>query len=185
MKASRLRRRCSRSRNSRSWTPDERQFLDMDGTVILLMSQHLVYQRPAAPIHGGIKLFELPVRRRDMSRSKCQQYWRETHGPLVLGATDMIKPLRRYVQSHSLADGIGGLPPMHYDGMAELWFDNAEDLEACFGRQYMDVVHPDERYQRNDDHGTSRLVIVTRRRRSSPSADAARKIMAPVTICWS
>lgn len=63
---------------------------------------------------------------------------------LVLGATDMIKPLRRYVQSHSLADGIGGLPPMRYDGMAELWFDNAEDLEACFGRQYMDVVHPDE-----------------------------------------
>jgi uncharacterized protein (TIGR02118 family) len=125
-------------------TPDEKQFLDMDRTVILLMSQHLVYQRPAAAIHGGVKLFELPVRRRGMSRSECLRYWQETHGPLVLGAADMIKPLRRYVQSHSLEDGAGGLPPMRYDGMAELWFDSAADLEACFGRQYMEVVHPDE-----------------------------------------
>ena len=34
-------------------TPDEKQFLDMDRTVILLMSQHLVYQRPAAPCMAG------------------------------------------------------------------------------------------------------------------------------------
>jgi uncharacterized protein (TIGR02118 family) len=125
-------------------TPDERQFLDMDRTVILLMSQHLVYQRPGASIHGGVKLFELPVRRGGMSRDECQRYWQEIHAPLVLGAADMIKPLRRYVQSHSLADGTAGLPPMRYDGMAELWFDSVEDLKACFGRQYMDVVHPDE-----------------------------------------
>jgi uncharacterized protein (TIGR02118 family) len=92
----------------------------------------------------GVKLFELPVRRRGMSRSDCQSYWRNTHGPLVLGAADMIKPLRRYVQSHSFADGTGGLPPMRYDGMAELWFDSREDLKTCFDRQYLDVVHPDE-----------------------------------------
>jgi uncharacterized protein (TIGR02118 family) len=125
-------------------TPDEKQFLDMTGTVILLMSQHLIYQRQGAPIHGGIKLFELPVRRRGMTRSECHRYWQVSHARLVLGAAEMIKPLRRYVQSHGLADGTAGLPPMRFDGMAELWFDSADDLKACFGRQYMDVVHPDE-----------------------------------------
>ena len=125
-------------------TPDERQFLDMNGTVILLMSQHLIYQRRAAPIHGGVKLFELPSRRREMTRSECHRHWRDIHAPLVLGSAEMIKPLRRYVQSHSLEDGAGGLPPMRYDGMAELWFDNVDDLKACFGRQYMEAVHPDE-----------------------------------------
>jgi uncharacterized protein (TIGR02118 family) len=124
--------------------PDEKQFLDVSGTVILLMSQHLIYQRPGAPIHGGVKLFELPARRREMTRSECHRHWRDIHAPLVLGSADMIKPLRRYVQSHSLEDGAAGLPPMRYDGMAELWFDTIDDLKACFGRQYLEAVHPDE-----------------------------------------
>ena len=125
-------------------TPDEGQFLNVSRTVILLMSQHLIYQRSAAPIHGGVKLFELPVRRRGTMRSECHRHWREIHAHLVLGCADMIEPLRRYVQSHSLEDGAGGSPPMRYDGMAELWFDSVDDLKACFGRQYMEAVHPDE-----------------------------------------
>jgi uncharacterized protein (TIGR02118 family) len=120
--------------------PDEENFLDTGKTVILLMTEHVVYQRSGAPILGGVKLFELPVRRRDMTRVECQRYWRDVHGPLVLGAADMIAPLRRYVQSHCLADGSAGLPPMRYDGMAELWFDTIEDLRACFGPQYMKTV---------------------------------------------
>ncbi len=77
-------------------TPDEKQFLDMSGTVILLMSQHLIYQRRAAPIHGGVKLFELAARRREMTRSECHRHWRDIHAPLVLRSDEMIKPLRRY-----------------------------------------------------------------------------------------
>lgn len=125
-------------------TPDEKEFLDLSGTVILLMMQHEIHQRPGQPIHGGIKLFELPSRRRDMTRSECQRYWRDVHAPLVLGVPEMVKPLRRYVQSHCLQDGTAGLPPMRYDGIAELWFDSIEDLSACFGPRYLEIVNLDE-----------------------------------------
>ncbi len=125
-------------------TSGEAKFLDPGRAVILVTTQYLVYQRPGAAIHGGVKLFELPVRRPTLSRSECHKYWQNMHAPLVLGAAEMIKPLRRYVQSHCLEDGAAGLPPMRYDGMAELWFDGVADLQACFGRQSLEKVHPDE-----------------------------------------
>jgi uncharacterized protein (TIGR02118 family) len=125
-------------------SPDEENFLEVAKTVILAMTEHTIYQRPAIPIHGGVKLFEMPARRREMSRTECHRYWRDTHAPLVMGATEMVKPLRRYVQAYCLDDGTAGLPPMRYDGLAELWFDGVDELQACFGRQYLDAVHPDE-----------------------------------------
>jgi len=52
--------------------------------------------------------------------------------------------MRRYVQSHALDDPVPGIPPMPYEGLAELWFDSTADLLACFGDQYLERVHPDE-----------------------------------------
>jgi len=124
--------------------PDELKFLDLNNRVILVTKEYLVYQRSKAAIHGGVKLFELPVRREDMTRAQCHQYWMDVHGPMVLDCPQMIAPLRRYVQSHSLEEPVPGIEPMRYDGMAELWFDNSEDLLASFGTQYMERVHPDE-----------------------------------------
>ncbi len=125
-------------------TAGKEKFLEPGRTVILVTTQYLVYQRSEAAIHGGVKLFELPVRRSNLSRSECHRYWQNTHAPLVLSAAEMIKPLRRYVQSHCLEDGAAGFPPMRYDGMAELWFDSVADLQPCFGQQYLEKVHPDE-----------------------------------------
>jgi len=124
--------------------PDELKFLDVDKTITLVMKEHLMYQRPNAPIHGGVKLFELPVRREDMSRSQCHAYWLDVHAPKVLGCPQMIESLRRYVQSHSMEEPIQGIRPMRYDGMAELSFDSTQDLLRCFGPQYMESVNPDE-----------------------------------------
>jgi len=124
--------------------PDEQKFLDLDKIVILITNGHLIYQQPNAPIHGGVKLFELPVRLESMTRAQCHQYWMDVHGPLVLDCPQMIAPLRRYVQSHSLEEPVPGIEPMRYDGIAELWFDNKEDLLKSFGDQYMERVHPDE-----------------------------------------
>jgi uncharacterized protein (TIGR02118 family) len=124
--------------------PDELKFLDLDNMVILVTNEYPVYQRPNAPIHGGVKLFELPVRREGMTRTQCHQYWKDVHGPMVLDCPQMIEPLRRYVQSHSLEEPLPGIEAMRYDGMAELWFDSREDLLKCFGTQYMERVHPDE-----------------------------------------
>jgi uncharacterized protein (TIGR02118 family) len=125
-------------------SPDEVKFLEVPKTVILAMTEQTIYQRTAASIHGGIKLFEMPARRREMSRLECHRYWRDIHAPMVLGSAEMIKRLRRYVQAHSLDDGAAGLQPMRYDGLAELWFDNVGDLQACFGHQYLEVIQPDE-----------------------------------------
>ena len=125
--------------------PDELKFLDLDKTLTLVMNEHLIYQRPNAPVHGGVKLFEVPVRREGMTRAQCHEYWRDVHGPKVLDCPQMIEPLRRYVQSHSLEEQVPGTKPMRYDGLAELWFDNKKDLLKCFGPQYMERVNPDER----------------------------------------
>ena len=53
-------------------------------------------------------------------------YWRNVHGPIG----SRIPRLRRLVQSHRLAVPGGGLRA-DYDGVAELWFDNLEDLQAA------------------------------------------------------
>lgn len=124
--------------------PDELNFLDMDRFVLLLLEEHLVYERPGSEIHGGIKLFEVPVRRQGLTRRQCHDHWLNVHGPAVLNSPEMIAPLRRYVQSHSLEEPIEGIPPMPYDGLAELWFDSREELEQSFGDQYRERVQPDE-----------------------------------------
>lgn len=124
--------------------PDELEFLNLDKTVVLVMNEHLVYQRRGADIHGGVKLFEVPVRKQGLTRAQCHKHWLEVHGPMVLNSPEMMAPMRRYVQSHSLEEPVPGIPPMPYDGLAELWFDSKEDLLESFGDQYMERVHPDE-----------------------------------------
>ena len=78
-----------------------------------------------------------------MTRSECQRYWRDVHAPLVSGFPRWSS--RCGVMSSLIAcDGTAGLPPMRYDGIAELWFDSIEDLSACFGPRYLEIVNPDE-----------------------------------------
>ena len=71
-----------------------------------------------------------------LSRQEFQRYWRETHGPLVRQHAAALR-IRRYVQAHTLDDPIqdalrasrGG--PEAYDGVAELWWDSREDIDAA------------------------------------------------------
>jgi uncharacterized protein (TIGR02118 family) len=70
-----------------------------------------------------------------LSRAEFQRYWRERHGPLVRLHAGALR-IRRYLQLHTLDDGLqdalrasrGG--PEAFDGIAELWWDSREDLEA-------------------------------------------------------
>ena len=50
--------------------------------------------------------------------------------------------VRRYVQNHAIPDpGISGFPPANFDGVAELWFDTADDLVAALrDPSYQDSV---------------------------------------------
>jgi nucleoside triphosphatase len=72
-----------------------------------------------------IKLVYLFRRRTGMADDEFTVYWKDVHGPL--GAR--IPGLRRLVQSHVLPGRAGG--PEAPNGMAELWFDSAEALDAA------------------------------------------------------
>jgi uncharacterized protein (TIGR02118 family) len=71
-----------------------------------------------------------------LSREEFQRYWREQHAPLVARNADALR-IRRYVQLHTRDDEVnaalrlsrGG--PEEYDGVAELWWRDRDDLLAA------------------------------------------------------
>ena len=62
-----------------------------------------------------------------MSLDEFRKYWIEVHGGL--GAK--LPGLRRYVQSHLIDEAYLYARP-HFDGVAQLWFDNALAMRAAF-----------------------------------------------------
>lgn len=88
-----------------------------------------------------IKLVFTLRRREDMTREEFQRYWREQHAPLVKRHADALH-IRRYVQVHArdtdvdeAVAGARGSEPSFYDGVAELWWDSAEELVAAFSSE--------------------------------------------------
>jgi uncharacterized protein (TIGR02118 family) len=82
-----------------------------------------------------IKLTFCLVRLPHLTREAFQDYWFNTHGPLVASVAETLQ-IRRYVQAHSLPpEASAGLrasrdAPEEYDGVAELWFDSLEAMAA-------------------------------------------------------
>lgn len=80
-----------------------------------------------------IKLTFCLTRLPHLSREAFQDYWFDTHGPLVRSVGEVLG-IQRYVQMHSLPQEVsdplrasrGG--PAGFDGVAELWYDSLEDL---------------------------------------------------------
>jgi uncharacterized protein (TIGR02118 family) len=82
-----------------------------------------------------IKLTFCLIRRPDFTHEAFLDYWLNTHGPLVASVREVLR-IRRYVQLHGLASALAidpgaarGSPP-GYDGVAQLWWDSADDLAA-------------------------------------------------------
>jgi uncharacterized protein (TIGR02118 family) len=84
-----------------------------------------------------VKLMFCMRRLPNLSTGQFQEYWLNTHAPLVRAVAPLLN-IRRYVQCHSfvdarLAPGIvarGGLVTP-YDGVAELWWDSIEEAIAA------------------------------------------------------
>ncbi|HEX7945087.1 MAG TPA: EthD domain-containing protein [Phenylobacterium sp.] len=78
-----------------------------------------------------IKLTFCLVRLPHLTREAFQDYWFNTHAPLVASVAETLQ-IRRYVQLHSLPpDAQAGMrasrnAPEEFDGVAELWFDSLE-----------------------------------------------------------
>lgn len=104
-----------------------------------------------------IKLTYCLHRLPSLSRAEFQDYWRNTHAPLVETAREALG-IRRYIQQHTLtsdmAEGIAsaqGIPcgeGNDFDGIAELWFDSEEALAAIGtreeGRKHAAILAADE-----------------------------------------
>jgi len=82
-----------------------------------------------------IKLTFCLRRKEGMSRDDFQHYWLNTHGPLVRERAAAIGAVR-YQQVHTAYDEANaGLQasrggPEAFDGVAELWWESAESLQA-------------------------------------------------------
>ena len=80
-----------------------------------------------------IKLTFCLVRLPALTREQFQDYWLNTHGPLVASVKDVLR-IRRYVQLHSLPPEVSADirasrdAPEPFDGVAQLWFDSFEDM---------------------------------------------------------
>ena len=94
-----------------------------------------------------VKVQVMLKRKPTMGVQEFHRYWKDVHGPLVLGVPELMRHFRRYVQSHAIDAGLsdtpGGSGP--YDGVAELWADNLEEVRKAFAEpRYLEIVRPDE-----------------------------------------
>jgi uncharacterized protein (TIGR02118 family) len=70
-----------------------------------------------------------------LSREEFQEYWYNTHAPLVRSHAETLG-IRRYVQVHSFHEDRSSRirasrnSPPEYDGVAELWYDSFEAMAA-------------------------------------------------------
>ncbi|MEU1548303.1 EthD domain-containing protein [Nocardia sp. NPDC005745] len=85
-----------------------------------------------------MKMLNFLTRRDGISREEFEDYWLNTHGPLVRKHAEALN-LRRYIQVHARnaevvagmndpRGGVGNELPVDYDGVVELWWDSAESF---------------------------------------------------------
>src|ERR1700751_397899 len=88
-----------------------------------------------------IKLVYCIGKKEGLTDQEFFDYWKNVHGPIG----SRIPQLRKLVQSHRLTiPGDKRLPEPKYDGMAELWFDDAQALLAARQSPEWAASHADE-----------------------------------------
>src|ERR1700730_7965709 len=104
---------------------DERNFIDLARVEWLATQDHVIVEGPTgSPLIKGI--YQLK-RMAGMSVDEFRKYWIEVHGNLG----SKLPGLLRYVQSHLVDDAYLYARP-HFDGVAQLWFNNADAMRAAF-----------------------------------------------------
>ena len=103
-----------------------------------------------------IKLFGLIAKRSDISDEQFHAHWATTHKDLAV----RITALRRYVQSHRIPAAVAGVASAPYEGIAEVWLDDADTaLGLAENPEYTQHAALDEpNFSDADRHG----VIIAR-----------------------
>ncbi len=77
-----------------------------------------------------IKVLGLLTRKPELTHEQFVKHWYEVHGPLALA----VPGVRRYVQSHITGTRTRPDIPetdVEVDGIAELWYDDAESMRRA------------------------------------------------------
>ena len=85
-------------------------------------------------------------RKPGMSLAEFHRYWKDVHGPLVLGMPEFMRHFRTYVQCHSIAEALADVPSAvsQYDGIAAAWADSIDEVKRAFAEpRYLEVIRPD------------------------------------------
>jgi len=92
-----------------------------------------------------VKLIICVKRRSGMTSDEFDAYWQNQHGPLVKSVPEFMRHVRKYVQCHLAHNSVPVGAEAPYDGVAELWFDSAEELKRAFNEpRYLEIIRPDE-----------------------------------------
>ncbi len=92
-----------------------------------------------------IKFTILLRKRDDLTHDEFVAYHKTQHAPLFRSLPEVQQHVRRYVQGHTLAVALPGMPPPAYDGTTELWFDDVDAIAKVFtAPRYMETIRPDE-----------------------------------------
>ena len=92
-----------------------------------------------------IKFTILLKRKQSLSHEEFVSHHRNVHAKLFMSVPAVRETVLRYVQQHVLPVALPGMPPVKYDGITELWFDDVEALSRCFSdAEYLRSIRPDE-----------------------------------------
>ncbi len=92
-----------------------------------------------------VKFTILLVRHPSLTPEQFVEHHRRVHADLFLSTPIVRETVRRYVQQHALPVALPGMPPVKYDGVTELWFDDVEAIARLFSDpEYLARIRPDE-----------------------------------------
>lgn len=92
-----------------------------------------------------IKFTILLARKSSLTQEEFVDHHRHVHAALFLSVPAVQATVRRYVQQHAMPVTLPGMPPVKYDGITELWFDDVDALARCFSdAEYLERIRPDE-----------------------------------------
>lgn len=92
-----------------------------------------------------IKFTAMLVRHPTLTHEQFVAHHKSSHAELFMSLAVSRQHVRRYVQSHGLGLNLPGMPQSRYDGITEIWFDDAAGFAAVFASpEYLATVRPDE-----------------------------------------